>query len=208
MSKPTNSVMVSGSEARLWELIEARTQTKADVDAIDARIWELFGEEWAVMFTDLVGFSRHTEKFGIIHFLQIIHEQHQLLLPIVSERAGFLVKSEGDSYIVLFRSVRRAIECAVAMQRACQMTSARRVDEEKILLCVGIGYGRILRVGEHEVWGAEVNAASRLGEDTAVANQILVTSSARETAGAMTGISFEPIDAVAAGSASNFEVRY
>ncbi|HUH00985.1 MAG TPA: adenylate/guanylate cyclase domain-containing protein [Kofleriaceae bacterium] len=200
--------MVTGSEARLWELIEARTHTDADVDAIDARIWELFGEEWAVMFTDLVGFSRHAAKFGIIHFLQIIHEQHQLLLPIISDGSGFLVKSEGDSYIVLFRSVRRAIECAVAMQRACQMASARRVDEEKILLCVGIGYGRILRVGEHEVWGTEVNAASRLGEDTARADQILVTSGAREAAGTMDGIEFQAIDAVAAGSVSNFEVRY
>jgi class 3 adenylate cyclase len=200
--------MVTGSEARLWELIEARTHTDADIDAIDARIWELFGEEWAVMFTDLVGFSRHTAKFGIIHFLQIIHEQHQLLLPIISDGSGFLVKSEGDSYIVLFRSVRRAIECAIAMQRACQMASARRVDEEKILLCVGIGYGRILRVGEHEVWGTEVNAASRLGEDTALSDQILVTSGAREAAGTMDGIEFQAIDAVAAGSVSNFEVRY
>jgi class 3 adenylate cyclase len=143
-----------------------------------------------------------------LHFLQIIHEQHELLLPIVSRRSGFLVKSEGDSYILLFRSVRRAIECAVEMQRACQMASARRVDEEKILLCVGVGYGRILRVGEHEVWGAEVNAASRLGEDTAKANQIMVTSSAREAAGSMDAVTFTPIEGTAAGSIANFEVGY
>ena len=39
----------------------------ADLARIDQRIWDLFGEEWAVMFTDLAGFSRQVEAFGIIH---------------------------------------------------------------------------------------------------------------------------------------------
>jgi L-alanine-DL-glutamate epimerase-like enolase superfamily enzyme len=45
------------SEDRLWSLIEQRTHPDADIAAIDARIWDLFGQEWAVMFTDLSGFS-------------------------------------------------------------------------------------------------------------------------------------------------------
>ena len=80
------------SEARLWKLIELRSQPGANVDELDRRIWELFGEDWAVMFTDLSGFSRRVAEFGIIHFLQVIHEQRKLLLPLVERHDGLLVK--------------------------------------------------------------------------------------------------------------------
>ena len=50
---------------------------------IDERIWDLFGEEWAVMFTDLSGFSRGVADFGIIHFLQIIYESQRVLIPCI-----------------------------------------------------------------------------------------------------------------------------
>ena len=62
------------SERRLWDLIAERTRPGVDLKTLDQRIWDLFGETWAVMFTDLSGFSRQVEKFGILHFLQIIHE--------------------------------------------------------------------------------------------------------------------------------------
>ena len=74
-----------GSEGRLWRLVEERARPGADTARIDQRIWDLFGEEWAVMFTDLAGFSRQVAAFGIIHFLQEIFEQKRLLLPIVAD---------------------------------------------------------------------------------------------------------------------------
>ena len=89
------------SQTRLWSPIEERCQPGANVAQIDQRIWDLFGEQWAVMFTDLSGFSRRVEEFGIIHFLQIIHEQHKILLPIVERHDGLLVKEEGDSLLIL-----------------------------------------------------------------------------------------------------------
>ena len=87
---------LKGSQQRLWTLVEQRCQPGADVKEIDQRIWDLFGEEWAVMFTDLSGFSRRVQEFGIIHFLQVIHEQRKILLPIVERHDGLLLKEEGD----------------------------------------------------------------------------------------------------------------
>jgi len=168
------------SEARLWRLIEERTKAGADVEAIDLRIWDLFGEDWAVMFTDLVGFSRQVERFGILHFLQIIHEHRKLLLPIVEGHDGLLIKEEGDSLLILFRRPERALTCAKQMQRACALYNERRKPEEQIVLCVGLGFGRVLRIGDSDVWGKEVNAASKLGEDTAKGNEILVTEAVKK----------------------------
>jgi adenylate cyclase len=191
---------LKGSLSRLWSLIERRLEADADTAAIDRRIWDLFGEEWTVMFTDLAGFSRGSQKFGILHFLQIIHQQRKLLLPVVADHDGILVKEDADSYIILFKRPEIGIACAIAMQQLCERVNERRNTEEQLLLCIGLGFGRILRVSDVEVFGVEVNAASKLGEDTAKAYEILVTDAVRQAAGGTSGVKrWEPIGEVSQG---------
>lgn len=199
---------LKGSAARLWKLIEERAAVGADVAAIDRRIWDLFGEEWAVMFTDLSGFSRQVARFGILHFLQIIWEQQRLLLPIVADHDGILIKVEADSFLILFRRPERALECAIRMQHVCQAASAAKPPEERILLCVGIGYGKVLRIGDTDVFGAEVNAASKLGEDRAKRDEILVTGSARDAIGGAFPSTYEELDIDVPGAKTCFRVHY
>ena len=98
------NVSASASQDRLDELIAARLSPGADREKIDKRIWDLFGEEWCVMFTDLSGFSRNVARFGIIHFLQTIFESERLLIPVIEENDGILLKIEGDSFLVIFRN--------------------------------------------------------------------------------------------------------
>ena len=200
--------LLKSSEDRLWEMIAERARPGVDLKALDQRIWDLFGENWAIMFTDLAGFSRQVEKFGILHFLQIIHEHKQLLSPLVSRHDGILIKMEADSLIIIFRRAAGAIQCAVEMQAALRAFNQKRVPETEVLLCVGIGYGSILRIGNHDVYGREVNAAGKLGEDTAKAGEILVTSAAVESAGTLEGITFERIEASVGGSAVNYRAKY
>jgi len=199
---------LKGSDVRLWQLIEERTRPGADKARIDQRIWDLFGEEWAVMFTDLSGFSRQVEAFGIIHFLQVIHEQKRLLAPVIADHDGILIKLEADSMLVIFKRPARALACAIAMQRVCQEHSRALPPEEQVLLCLGIGFGRMLRIGDNDVWGSEVNAASKLGEDLAKKNEILVTGAVREAVGEFEGASFEVYEQSVPGSAQNFRVKY
>src|SRR5438105_19092 len=79
---------------------------------------------------------------------------------------------------------------------------------QQILLCVGLGFGRILRIGDRDVFGKEVNASSKLGEDTAKANEVLCTQAAREAAGTMEGVSYIPLEESVPGSKNNFRVIY
>ncbi|MBI3918841.1 MAG: adenylate/guanylate cyclase domain-containing protein, partial [Betaproteobacteria bacterium] len=44
----------NASQDRLERLIQQRLQPGANTDEVDKHIWDLFGEEWAVMYTDLV----------------------------------------------------------------------------------------------------------------------------------------------------------
>ncbi len=198
--------LLKSSEHRLWDLIDERTRPGTDVPALDRRIWDLFGETWAVMFTDLSGFSRQVEKFGILHFLQIIHEHKRLLSPILRRHDGILIKMEADSFIVIFRRTQAAVACALEMQSALQAFNQQRPPETAILLCVGIGYGEMLRIGDLDVFGREVNAASKLGEDTAGAGEVLLTQAAVSSLGEVEGLTFEKIETSVGGSADNYRV--
>ena len=199
---------LKASQHRLWKLVEERCAPGANVAQLDQRIWDLFGEDWAIMFTDLSGFSRHVSEFGIVHFLQVIHEQRKLLLPIVDSHDGLLLKQEGDSFMIMFRRTDRAVDCAIAMQRACRNVNERRKPEEQILLCLGIGYGRVLRIGDEDVWGREVNGASKLGEDTAKPYEILLTAAAKAEIENKPNLGFEDIGAGSFGGDPNYRLQY
>lgn len=193
---------------RLESLIEQRLKPEADKAAIDAKIWDIFGETWAVLFTDLSGFSRYVAEYGIIHFLQNIYESQRLFEPCIDANDGVLVKVEGDSMLVLFRKPAKAVQCAVEMQRAAANYNRDKADADKILLCAGIGYGKLLTIGEQDVFGAEVNAASKLGEDTAKAWEILVTDSVAAELRDLPGMRMEKIDAVPPGAKAAYKVVY
>lgn len=170
-----NQIHTSSSQMRLDKLIAERLKPGSNTKKIDAQIWDLFGENWAIMFTDLCGFSRNVEKFGIIHFLQLIYESQRIFVPVIDENDGILIKAEGDSLMVIFRNANKAVDCAIAMQNAAAVYNHGKPDEQKILLSIGLGYGRILKIGDSDIFGAEVNAASKLGEDTGKAWEILGT---------------------------------
>jgi adenylate cyclase len=191
----------------MWELVEARSRGGADQDAIDEQIWDEFGETWAIMFTDLTGFSRMVARFGIIHFLQIIADQRRLFVPLISQFQGKLLKEEADSLMILFPQASDALDCALAMQRASRDTNRDRAPEDQVLLCLGIGFGRMLRPSDHDVFGHEVNIASKLGEDVARAGEILMSEAARDAL-AQRGLTFEALDVSVAGTDKNYRLVY
>ncbi|MBU0620334.1 MAG: adenylate/guanylate cyclase domain-containing protein [Gammaproteobacteria bacterium] len=199
------NIGLSASEDRIEKLIAERLTPGADKAKIDARIWDLFGEEWAVMFTDLSGFSSGVASFGIIHFLQIIHESQRILIPSIDRHDGILLKMEGDSMLVIFRNVAKAVECALEMQQISADYSATHEPAEQIRLGVGLGFGRMLRIGDRDVFGAEVNAASKLGEDIARAGEILVTDAVRCAIGEK--YRFTPVDEVPSGAKAAFRLE-
>jgi len=202
------SIVHGASEDRLEKLIEARIEAAADREAIDQRIWDLFGEEWCIMATDLSGFSRGVAEFGIIHFLQTIYESERLLVPVVENHDGILLKVEGDSFFVIFRNVQKAIRASIEMQRTVRRYNEPKPPVEHVLLGVGLGYGRVLRIADAEVYGVEVNSACILGETYAKGYDILVTQAVREQAGELEGVTFEEFEHVPPGARGAYRVRY
>ncbi|MBI5595698.1 MAG: adenylate/guanylate cyclase domain-containing protein [Elusimicrobia bacterium] len=199
-------VALNTSHDRLEGLLRKRLEPGADKAAIDRHIWDLFGSTWAVMFTDLSGFSRNVADFGIIHFLQTIVESQRLFTPVLEEHDGFLLKTEGDSMLVIFLNPERALDCALAMQETAAAYNAGREPAEQVLLCVGLGYGRVLRIAGQDVYGPEVNAASKLGEDLARAGEVLVTADMRKALGKRKGLRFVKTAKAPSGAKAAYRV--
>ena len=163
----------------LGTFLAERRKPDADRTAIDDAIYARFGCIKAVMFTDLVGFSRRVEEFGILHFLQLIQESEELFLPLISQHGGQCLKREGDSLLAVFDTPEAALAAAYAMVVATEAVNPSRNPEDQIDVCIGLGFGQVLRVDDNEVWGAEVNAASKLGEEMARGREVLATEEFR-----------------------------
>jgi class 3 adenylate cyclase len=101
-----------------------------------------------------------------------------------------------------------AFDCAVAMQHATFAHNATRPADEHVLLCLGLGWGDVLLIGDEDVWGREVNVASKLGEDTAKAGQILMSGAARAALGDRPDVTFRPVDERFSAADQNFEAIY
>jgi adenylate cyclase len=201
--------MARSTEA-LARLIEERLQPGADTEAIDRRIETMFGERWCVVFTDMAGFSRRSARNGIVSFLVLIHQMDKILLPIVDEHAGLVLKKVADSHLLLFREPRTALRCCVAMQRALQRHNDQAAEQDQLFMGCGIGWGDVLKLGDEDVFGVEVNFAAKLGEDLAEPYQILLTPAAAGAAGRVRGVELRRVPGGKLGGTSTpfFEAVY
>lgn len=182
------------SEMLLGRLIEERLTPGANVSEVDDRIRSFFEEEWCVVFTDLAGFSRHSAEHGIVPFLCLVHEFKRIARPVLESHGGFILKVIADSLLVVFRRAPDALEAVIELQQALAAYRTGKPTHEHIEMGAGIGFGKVLKIGDDDVFGVEVNYAARLGEDEAKPWEILVTDDARAAVLHTPGVSFEPLE--------------
>jgi len=188
---------------RFWSLIDSRRSAGEQERAqIDETLWHEFGSTRAIVFTDLSGFTRTTSKHGIESFLEVIRASHLLFEPVIAKNGGTILKYEGDSLLIVFDSVEAALSATDEMFLAADRFNATVAMERQVHLCVGVGFGRALIFDGHDIFGLEVNLASRLGEDTARPGEVLMTSDAVDSTkdasfkNRIVAISDEPGDAI------------
>jgi len=86
-----------------------------------------------IMFSDIEGSTAMNERLGDKRWLELLREHNAIVRGQVRDYGGFEVKSAGDGFMLAFQSARRALECAIAIQRAFggeRGVGARRRDEE------------------------------------------------------------------------------
>ncbi|MBX9705209.1 MAG: adenylate/guanylate cyclase domain-containing protein, partial [Gammaproteobacteria bacterium] len=130
----------------------------------------------------------------------------RLLLPVIEQHEGFLLKTDGDSFLVIFRQPQKALQCALVMQQILIPYNEAKLEQERVHLCVGLGFGKILRVGNTEVFGAEVNAACKLGEDVAKQGETLVTGAFQQVCADFAGVTYQKLENAPAGASAAYKV--
>lgn len=158
----------------------ARAEDDERRRAIETEITSTFTKRQAVIFTDMSGFSKITRDRGIVHFLGLIHRMKSLCLPHVKRHGGHLVKTIGDDLVLTFPSATEAVRAATKMRIACQNDAEGHGSGEQIRLAMGVGYGDMLDLDGSDIYGDEVNRASKLGEDIAEPDEILLTRAAAD----------------------------
>lgn len=151
---------------------ELRTQISDEIE-------RTFTQRRAVLVLDMSGFSRTTQIHGVVSFLMMIHQMRLLAVPTIEANGGVLVKAEADNLYCLFETVEKAVSAAREIIRQLSTVNPLLPAGRKLYASIGIGFGDVLVLGEEDLFGDEVNLASKLGEDVAQGGMILLTEAAR-----------------------------
>ena len=158
-------------------------------EGLDEAVWARFGCERTVLIVDMEGFTVSTRERGIVHYLRLIRRMQNLALPILDRHAGSLIRFEADNLFAVFPDPSRALAMMVEMIGALDRDNGSRAEGDRVQVSAGIDHGQIL-LDEGDFFGDAVNLASKLGEDLARANQVLVTSTVREMSMEAGGVEF------------------
>lgn len=137
------------------------------------------GELATVLFTDIVGSTRHAVALGPERWRQALDEHDQIVRQQLTRFRGREVKTTGDGFVATFDGPARAVRCACAVRDA-----VRRCGLE---MRAGLHTGEVLR-REDDIGGVAVHLVARVVEHAAP-GEVLVTRTLKDlVAGA--GIAF------------------
>ena len=118
------------------------------------------GETTAVLlFTDLVGSTEQASRAGALAADELRSVHFGLLRGAIDVSGGTEVKNLGDGLMVVFASATRAVDCAVAMQKAIHRHNQRA--EERLAIRIGASAGDCIEE-DGDYFGEPVIEAARL----------------------------------------------
>jgi adenylate cyclase len=161
--------------ALLYEYNERPSERPRILRQIDRR----FNRELAVLVLDAAGFSRTVTSVGIVHVLALLERLERVVRPQVEAHRGRILRREADNVFAVFPHPRDAIECMIRVFEELRAVNEALPKAEEMSVSAGIGFGTLLAIGEDDVYGAEMNLASKLGEDLASGQEVLLTPAAR-----------------------------
>ncbi|HEY5639292.1 MAG TPA: adenylate/guanylate cyclase domain-containing protein [Dehalococcoidia bacterium] len=122
--------------------------------------------------SDLVGHTEMMSRLGDTKGREVLREHETTTRDVLKTHGGTEVKTMGDGFMASFGSVTKAVECAIALQRAF-------ADREGEPLSVRVGLNAGEPIDEDgDLFGATVILASRIAAK-AEGGEILVSDNVR-----------------------------
>ena len=158
--------------------------SEAVLDAFDEFLGE--GEEAAlklasedvhtILFTDVEGSTGLTDRLGDAKARELLREHERMVREALKAHGGSEVKTMGDGFMASFSSATKALECAIAMQRA--FAQHNESAPEPIKVRVGLNAGEPI-AEDDDLFGTAVNEAARITA-AAKGGEILVADVVRQ----------------------------
>src|SRR5688572_23234464 len=126
------------------------------------------------LFADLRGYTSYLEKRGAVAGAALLDQFRVVVRSAVGRYGGAEIRTEGDSFYVVFPSASTAVACALDIVRE---SVAKTEGETSIPVGVGVHAGEALETDEGLV-GTAVNIAARLAA-IAGPGEVLVSDTVR-----------------------------
>jgi len=157
----------------LDEFIGDGDRTEADTLQPQARlVVQKVPDLATVLFTDLVGHTEMMSRLGDQRGREVLREHERITRDVLAAHGGTEVKTMGDGFMASFGSVTKAVECAIALQRAFVA-----FEGEPLSVRVGLNAGEPIEE-DGDLFGATVILASRIAAK-AEGGEILVADTVR-----------------------------
>ncbi|HKY74681.1 MAG TPA: BTAD domain-containing putative transcriptional regulator, partial [Acidimicrobiia bacterium] len=138
-----------------------------------------------ILFTDVEASTDLRTRHGDEAAQVLLREHEGLVRDHVKAHGGVEVKALGDGFMMAFGSARRALACAVAIQRTL---SERRLDLHDIRVRIGVNTGEVVLQAD-DLYGQAVHAAARIGAK-AGGGEILVSEIVKQLVGSTPEVTF------------------
>ncbi len=112
------------------------------------------------LFADLRGYTHFVETRGAVAAADLLLRYRALVRGLIGRHAGAEIRTEGDSFYVVFPAVSAAVQCGLAIVHGARTASLEHPGEP-IAVGVGIHAGETIETPDGYV-GGPVNIAARL----------------------------------------------
>jgi class 3 adenylate cyclase len=129
-----------------------------------------------LLITDIEDSTAMNERLGDQRWMDLLREHSAIVREQIRAHQGFEVKSQGDGFMVAYDSARRALQCAIALQRAFAEHNGKA--DEPLQVRIGLHTGEAIREAD-DFYGHHVNLAARIAAQ-AGSREILVSSLLKE----------------------------
>lgn len=123
-----------------------------------------------LLVTDIEGSTEMTEGLGDIRWMRVLNKHNDQVRACVQDHGGIELKQQGDGFLLAFPSARKALLCAVSLQKW--------FHDEDLPVRMGLHTGEVIREGD-DLYGRNVILASRIAGE-ALGGEILVSSLTKE----------------------------
>ena len=140
-----------------------------------------------ILFTDIVESTRFRQRLGDAPAQERMREHNAVVREQISKNDGFVVKAQGDGFMVAFSDVVAALACTVDIQKAVAEDNERHPGRQ-LHVRMGLNCGQVIKE-EEDFFGGVVIVAARICA-MAKGDQILVSEAVRVLAGLPRGIGY------------------